>query len=311
MNNSRAIIAAVVAAGLLLVAFLVINNSSDDEDDADSTTSAVSSTTDADATTTSSDTSGPGACEIANLNLVNPGTLTIGTDDPAFPPWFDFEDPASGVGFESAVGKAIAGELGFADDQVEWIVVPFNNAFAPGAKDFDFDINQVSIRPERAEVIDFSDGYYEVRQALVALEGSPAIGAKTIADLKDVLLGAQIGTTSLDYIESVIQPNNQALVYDTNADAKAALEAGQVDALVFDLDTAFFIVAVEIEDASVVGQFEDIGDSPEEFGLVFEKDNPLVTCVNAALTTLRDNGSLAAFEQEYLADATGAPVIGS
>lgn len=249
------------------------------------------------------------SCAKDQLRLVNPGVLTIGTDDPAFPPWFEDDDPSNGKGFESAVAYAVAEELGFTPDEVTWVVVPFNNSYQPGKKDFDFDINQISITPERAQVVDFSDGYYNVNQALIAFDTSPAAKATTMADVKKLKLGAQIGTTSLQYIENVIQPDVEPFVYDTNNDAKLALEAGQIDGIVVDLPTAFYISAVEIEGSSVVGQFPSVGDNPEQFGMLFEKGNPLRDCVNEALQRLKDSGKLAAIEKEWLSDATGAPVI--
>jgi polar amino acid transport system substrate-binding protein len=248
------------------------------------------------------------SCAREDLTLVADGVLTIGTDDPAFPPWFDF-DPTSGNGYESAVAYAVAEELGFARDEVVWITVPFNASYAPGPKDFDFDINQISITPERAEVVTFSDGYYTVNQALVGYTDSVAATIGSVAELKALRLGAQVGTTSLTFITEVIQPDTEPLVYDTNNDAKSALEAGQLDAIVLDLPTAFYVSAVEIEEAEVIGQFPPVGDAPEQFGMLFELDNPLADCVNEALARLRDSGTLAAIEQEWLADATGAPVI--
>lgn len=248
------------------------------------------------------------SCAKEDLVLVSEGVLTVGTDDPAFPPWFDF-DPTSGNGFESAVAYAVAEELGFTRDEVVWTVVPFNASYAPGPKDFDFDINQISITPERAEAVTFSDGYYSVNQAIIGYSGSAAIGATSVAELRGLRLGAQVGTTSLAFITDVIRPDVEPLVFDTNNDAKSAFEAGTLDALVLDLPTAFYVAAVEIEDAEVIGQFPSIGDSPEQFGMLFELGNPLATCVDEALARLRDSGRLAEIEQAQLAEATNAPVI--
>jgi polar amino acid transport system substrate-binding protein len=248
---------------------------------------------------------GDASCEKGDLTLVEEGVLTIGTDEPSFPPWFDFEDgPETGTGFESAVAYAVADELGFTEEEVNWVVVPFNNAFAPGEKDFDFDINQVSISEERDEAVDFSDGYYDVNQALLAFSDSEIASATTIDELKAYRLGAQVGTTSLDFITDVIQPESEPLVYDTNADAKAAFDAGQLDGLVLDLPTAFFVSAVEIEGSTVVAQFPSAGES-EQFGMVFEEGNPLRDCVNQALA----NVDLEAIQQEWLSDVVEAPII--
>ena len=246
------------------------------------------------------------SCEKADLNLVQEGVLTIGTDDPSFPPWFDFDGgPSTGTGFESAVAYAVAEELGFGADEVEWVVVPFNNSFAPGEKDFDFDINQISITEERDAAVDFSDGYYNVNQALLGFSDAEIASATSIDDLKGYRLGAQVGTTSLDFINDVIQPETEPLVYDTNADAKAAFDAGQLDGLVLDLPTAFFVSAVEIEGSSVIAQFPASEDNPEQFGMLFEEGNPLRDCVNEALANI----DLDAIQQEWLSDVVDAPII--
>jgi polar amino acid transport system substrate-binding protein len=196
----------------------------------------------------------PGSCAKDQLNLVQQGQLTIGTDNPAFPPWFaggtpqgspwEINDPSTGKGFESAVAYAVAGELGFSDAEVEWVEVPFNQSFKPGPKDFDFDINQISYVPERDEAVDFSESYYDVNQALVAVQGTPIADATTLEELSQYKFGAQVGTTSFAYIEENIQPDQDPAVYDTNNDAIRALENGQIDGLVVDLPTAFFVTAV-------------------------------------------------------------------
>ncbi len=246
------------------------------------------------------------SCEKEDLNLVQEGVLTAGTDDPSFPPWFDFEGgPSTGTGFESAVAYAVADELGFSADEVTWVVVPFNNSFAPGEKNFDFDINQISITEEREEVVDFSDGYYDVNQALLGYSDSDIASATTVDELKAYRLGAQVGTTSLAFINDVIDPDTEPLVYETNADAKAAFDAGQLDGLVLDLPTAFYVSAVEIEGTAVIAQFPSGRDDGEQFGMLFEEGNPLRDCVNAALA----NVDLAGLQQEWLSDYVDAPVI--
>ncbi|GHC57271.1 amino acid ABC transporter substrate-binding protein [Streptomyces violaceochromogenes] len=237
------------------------------------------------------------------------GKLTIATDEPAYEPWFKDGKPANGKGFESAVAYAVADRLGYAKDKVAWQTVPFNKAFAPGEKTFDFDINQVSISEERKKAVDFSSGYYDVRQAVVALKGSKAAKAKSIAELKGVKLGAQVGTTSLDYIDDVVRPAQPAAVYGKNDQAKSALKNGQVDAIVVDLPTAFYITGAEVTDATIVGQFEQQGGTPEQFGLVLDKGSALTSCVSRAVDTLREDGTLAKIEQQWLSDAVDAPVL--
>ena len=258
----------------------------------------------------------PSPCAKDQLQLVNAGTLTIGTDNPAYPPWFGgtpqgqwkISDPESGKGFESAVAYAVAEQMGFTKDEVEWTVVPFNNSFKPGDKDFDFDINQISYTPKRAESVDFSDSYYDVNQSVVALNDSKIANATSLADLKDATLGAPVGTTSYDYITQNIQPSSQPQVYDTLDAGVAALKAKQIDGLVVDLPTAFFVTAVQVPNGKIVGQFPTVG-SQEYFGMVLQKDSPLTECVNEALAQLKDSGELAQIQQTWLSDKASAPVL--
>lgn len=253
--------------------------------------------------------SGSGAPQ-GDCTTITEGKLTIATGDPAYSPWVENDAPESGEGFEAAVALAVAGELGYEGDSVVWVRTSFDQAIQPGEKDFDFNLQQFSITPERSETVNFSDPYYTTNQAIVALADSAAAGATTVADLVDVKFGAQAGTTSLDFITNVIKPSSEPFVYDDNAGAKAALEAGQIDAIVVDLPTGFYIAAAEIEGSSVIGQFPaDAGGTTDEFGMLFEKDNPLVACVNTALATLEENGTLAEIEKTWLSDKTGAPVI--
>ncbi len=248
-------------------------------------------------------------CAKDQLPLVNPGKLTIATDSPAYEPWFTDNDPTNGKGYESAVAYAVADGLGFPRDEVSWVKVPFNNSYKPGEKNFDFDINQISITPARAQVVDFSDGYYAAAQAVVALKDSPAAGATSLADLEDLKLGAQTGTTSLTAIRDVIQPTQDPLVFrDTNA-AKQALNNGQLDAILADLPTAFYITAVEIPQAGIIGQFQPETGQQEEFGMLFQKGSELVPCVNEALDTLKEDGTLDRLEQQWLSETVDVPVL--
>jgi len=249
-------------------------------------------------------------CAKANLTLVSGGKLTVGTDSPAYPPYFVTDDPtkqdgdpSSGQGFESAVTYALAEQLGFSKNEVEWVTVPFNSSYAPGDKNFDFDINQISITPDRQKAVDFSDGYYTVNQSVVALNDSAIANAKSLADLKGAKLGAQIGTTSLDYITNVIQPTEKPYVYNDTNDAKSALANGQIDGIVVDLPTAFYVTAAEIDNSKIVGQFK-AQEGGEQFGLLFGKGNPLVACVNTALAALKASGELQALQDQWMAGAS-------
>jgi polar amino acid transport system substrate-binding protein len=260
-------------------------------------------------------TAAEASCDKESLDLVTPGQLTIGTDNPAFPPWFEgtgeFEpwDPTTEPtkkGYEQETAYAIAEELGFTDAEVEWTVVPFNQSFRPGPKRFDFDINQISYKPERANAVDFSDSYYDVEQAIVALESNAIADATSIADLKSAKLGAQIGTTSLEAINDTIQPDEEPSVYDTNNDAVSGLKAKQVDGIVVDFPTALFMAAVQIDGGKVVGRLP-AAEGGEYFGVVLEKDSALTECVNEAIAAIKENGTLDQLEQKWLTGS--APVL--
>jgi polar amino acid transport system substrate-binding protein len=257
------------------------------------------------ATATASATEAADACEPDALELKTDGTLTVGTDKPAYPPYFEDDDPANGKGFESAVAYAIADELGL--DAVEWTVVPFNASFAPGPKDFDFDINQISITEKRAERVDFSDPYYTAPQAVIALKDSAAAGAASLADLKDAKLGVQIGTTSLDAAMASIQPSSQPQVFNDSNDTVRALKTKRVDAIVVDLPTAFYLTAAEVPEATIVGQFDAPGG--DDWGVVLEKDSPLTDCVNQAIGELESSGELQEITDKWMGGQAGAPEL--
>jgi polar amino acid transport system substrate-binding protein len=256
----------------------------------------------------SSDSSKSASNANAKCPTVASGKLTIGTDSPAYEPWFAKDDPSNGKGFESAVAYAVAKNLGYAKSDVVWKKVPFNNSYAPGKKAFDFDINQISISKDRKKAVDFSDGYYDVNQAIVGMADSKAAGAKTVADLKGLKLGAQVGTTSLDFINNVIKPTQKPYIYNDNNAAKAAFAAKQIDGIVLDLPTALYVSAAEIEGSKVIGQFPTTGDKPEQFGMVLQKGSKLTGCVNDALATMTSDGTLAKIQKTWLADAI-APEI--
>lgn len=238
------------------------------------------------------------------------GKLTIGTGNPAFSPWVENDAPESAEGFEAAVAYAVATQLGFSTENVAWVRTSFDEAIQPGAKNFDFNLQQYSITDERKQTVSFSDPYYTTNQAIVGYADSAAASATTVAELQGLKFGVQSGTTSLEFLNTVVMPTNEPYVYDDNAAAKAALEAKQIDAIVVDLPTAFYISAVEIEGTKVIGQFPaGEGTVADQFGLVFDLDSPLVECVNVALAALKESGELATIEQTWLSDKTSAPVI--
>jgi polar amino acid transport system substrate-binding protein len=249
------------------------------------------------------------SCEPGALRTLTPGALTIGTDQPVYPPWYVDDDPANGQGFESAVAYEIADRLGYPHDKVTWTRVPFNAAIQPGPKPYDLNLTEFSINEERRQAVDFSAPYYDVRQAVVALESSPVASTTTLADLANARLGAQVGTTSLDAIEQQLRPMTQAAVFNTNDDAKLALMNGQVDAIVVDLPTAFYITSAELDGARIVGQLPPGTGTPEQFGAVLDKGSPLTACVSQAVDALRADGTLASLEQQWLASAGNAPEL--
>lgn len=262
----------------------------------------------------SSSSGSGGSCAVGDLDLITAGTLTVATGEPAFPPWVgvgddNFDVPESKTGFEGGLVYALAAEMGFADDNVVWVRTGFDEAIGPGAKSWDFNIQQYSITEAREEVVDFSDPYYVTRQALVTFPDSEFASASSIADLKGAKLGAAIGTTSLDFIENVIKPDADANVYDENVDVEAAMNAGQIDGLVVDLPTAYFITAVQVEGSIIAGQFEAAAAEPDEFGMLFSQGSALRGCVNSALKSLRDNGTLQDLEDEWLTQAGAVPII--
>jgi polar amino acid transport system substrate-binding protein len=241
------------------------------------------------------------SCDLENPPLFEDGKLTVATDKPAYPPWFE-GDPENYSGYEGEVANEIAKRM---DLDIEWVVVPFNQSYAPGAKDFDFDINQITITEEREQAVDFSEGYFDNAQGILALKSSPAADAETIGDLKDDQLGAQVGTTSLDFINETIQPEQEVKVFDTTNDVKSALEGGRIDAFATDLVTTVYLRDFEIEGSEVIGQFP----RNEEFGMVFEEGNPLVGCVNEVLGEMKNDGTLEDLQKEFLQAYLSVPVI--
>ena len=248
------------------------------------------------------------SCSNAGIqkNLYAKGVLTVATDKPAYPPWFASNDPANGKGYESAVAYAVAAQLGFKKSQVKWAYEPFNDSYAPGPKKFDFDINEISVTAQRAQAVTFSTSYYDVDQALVALKGTPIVTKHAPADLKKYVFGDQIGTTSLAFINSQIQPTQTPKIYESLNDVKQGLQTHQIAALVADTPTAQFISSSEIKNSVLVGQFPSSG---EHFGLLFHKGNPLVGCVDKALATLNRNGTLASLEKKYLQVYLSVPTL--
>jgi polar amino acid transport system substrate-binding protein len=247
-------------------------------------------------------------CTPADLDLYEDGTLTIATDSPAYEPWFVDDDPTNGKGYEGAVARAVAEKLGFGPDEITWVTQGFNEAVKPGDKPFDFDINQFSITSEREKVVDFSSPYYKAKQGVIVLADSELAEATSLADLKDAKVGAQVGTTSLEATEQ-LGLTTDPLVYDDTSKAAQALQNGQVDAIIADVPTAFYLVAAELDDATLVGQFEPRTGESEEFGLLLDKDSPLTPCVSAAVDALAEDGTLEELQQQWLSDAVDVPEL--
>jgi polar amino acid transport system substrate-binding protein len=271
-------------AVLALAGSLLLAACGDDDDDAAAGSTAADTTAE--------------VCTKDTLQTKTAGTLTVATDSPAFEPYVVNDDPTNGEGFESAVAYAIADQLGFTKDEVKWIRVPFNSTFAPGPKKYDFDVNQVSISPERQQGADFSSPYYTTPQGVLVAGDSDFASATTVADLKDAQIGVQVGTTSLDAVNQVIAPSKQPRVYDTSTDVVRALKNGQVDAIVTDLPTTIYLRDVEVEGSKLVGQFSAPGG--DDWGAVLEKGSPLTPCVTQAVDTLRESGELQQITDEWI-----------
>lgn len=247
-------------------------------------------------------------CHKDSLDTLYKGVFTFGTDQPVYPPWYMGDNPGNGEGFESAVAYAVAGKLGYARDDVRWVRVPFNAALAPGPKEFDASLSEYSITDQRKAAVDFSTPYFDVTQAVVTVKSSPAAGVRSIEALKPLRLGVQVGTTS--YTAAIaVDGANPVAVYNTNGDAKLALSNGEIDALVADLPTAFS-VANELRDGLIVAQLPTAAGDVEQFGIVLDKGSALTRCVSSAVEALRDDGTLAALQDKWLASAGKAPVLG-
>lgn len=240
---------------------------------------------------------------------ITEGKLTIATGEPAYFPWVIDDAPESGEGFEAAVAYAVAEELGFAEDDVVWVRSSFEASIAPGPKDFDLNLQQFSITPEREEAVDFSSPYYETTQTVITTGSSAAADAASIADLAGLIVGAQTGTTSFTAAEEIIAPTGGVSAFNSNEDAKAALEAGQIDALVVDLPTAFYMTGAELDDGVIVGQLPQTDGEGDAFGIVLPKDSPLTSDVTDAVDALREDGTLDELAAEWLGGDDTAPVL--
>jgi polar amino acid transport system substrate-binding protein len=246
-------------------------------------------------------------CKPGQLPTKSDGVLTVATDKPAYPPYFEDDDPTNGEGFESAVAYAIGEQLGYPAAKVKWTVEPFNSSYAPGPKDFDFDVNEISITPPREKAVDFSSPYYTANQAVVVLKDSDVAGATSLADLQDAKLGVQIGTTSLEAAEDVIEPNERPQVFNSSNDVVTALKNEQIDAVVVDLPTALYITAVQVPSATVAGQFAAPGG--DQWGALLAKGSPLTGCISQAIGELKSSGKLDQITQRWMSQAAGAPEL--
>ena len=239
------------------------------------------------------------------------GVLTIATGNPAYFPWVIDDNPAGGKGFEAAVGYAVAAEMGFEASAVDWVAASFDQSIQPGAKNFDFNLQQFSITAEREAVIDFSDPYYSAAMAVLVRQPTVEAGAEaTIASLKALKWGVDANTTALPMVMGLVGPSSDPLLYDDSTDVLEAMKANQIDAALFDLPTALYLSAVVLEDGAMLGQFPaDRAESPDQFGLVMEQGSAIKSCANEAIAALKANGTLAALEAEWLSETTGVPVI--
>lgn len=264
------------------------------------------------AKTTASASATSGCGSVSSLSLLHAGKLTIATDTPAYDPWFEDDKPANGKGFESAVAYAVAAQLGFSTSQVTWVTEPFDSSYAPGAKNFDFDINEISITPERAKAVDFSTGYYTANQGVLVLNTSKYVGATSLADLKGARIGVQVATTSYQSVLDEIKPTTQPSVYNTTDDEISALKDGQVDAIVTDMPTVYYLAGAELDNGKIVGQFSyDGGSAAEQFGLLLQKGSKLTPCVDQAISALTASGKLTSITNQWLSTSTDVPDLKS
>ena len=240
-------------------------------------------------------------CDMEDPPLYSEGVLTVATDRPAYPPWFK-GSPKDYSGYEGDVANEVAKRM---DLPIKWVVEPFNKSYAPGAKDFDFDINEITITPQRKQAVEFSQGYFDNAQGILVMKDNPAADAKSISDLKDLTIGAQVGTTGLDFVNETIKPTEDPKVFDTTNDAKSALESGQIDVFVTDLVTTVYLRDFEIDGSTVIGKYP----RNEQFGILLEKGNPLVGCVNEALSSMKEDGTLEELQKKHLQQYLGVPTI--
>ncbi|MFD6469984.1 ABC transporter substrate-binding protein [Streptomyces goshikiensis] len=253
--------------------------------------------------------SGSPDCAANSPALHRRGELTVATDSPAYAPWFEDNNPSNGKGFESAVAYAVAGKLGFGRDQVKWVVEPFAHSYAPGAKNFDFDVNQISITPQRAQAVDFSTSYYKANQAILTLGNSKFANAASLEAFKGARIGVQVATTSYQAVLDQLKPAQRPSVFNTTNDEVNALKNGQIDAIVTDLPTVFYLAGSEINQAKIVGQFGYAGGTPEEFGLLLPKGSGYTSCVNKALDALKADGTLAELTSKWLSASANVPEL--
>ncbi len=240
-------------------------------------------------------------CDMEDPPLYTEGVLTVATDKPAYPPWFKGDD-SDYSGYEGDIANEVAKRM---DLPVKWVVEPFNKSYAPGAKDYDFDINQITITPAREKAVEFSDGYFDNAQGVLVLKDNPAADATSVSDLKDLTVGAQVGTTAFDFVNETVKPSEEPKVYDTTNDAKSALDSGQIDAFVTDLVTTVYLRDFEVDGSTVIGKYP----RNEQFGMLFEQGNPLVGCVNEALTEMKEDGTLKKLEQKHLQQYLDVPTL--
>jgi len=307
MLTSRRLAVLPLSLVALVAALLLAACGSSKSDSGSGSAADTSASASATSATTANASADANACTKDSLSLVNDGKLTVGTDQPAYPPYFEDNRPSNGRGFESAVAFAIARQLGFAPTDVSWIVEPFNSSYAPGPRRFDFDVNEISITPARARHVDFSAPYYTAPQAIVVLKRSPSANATSLSALASTQIGVQIGTTSLDAVNARIHPSKTPKVFDDSNDVVRALKQGQVDAVVVDLPTAFYITSAQVTDAKIVGQFDAPGG--DQWGALLAHNSKLTSCVSRAVNALQSSGELKRIQDQWMGAAAGAPTL--
>ena len=247
----------------------------------------------------------------SGLELFTEGKLTVATDEPAWGPWVLDNNPESGEGFESALVYAIADYLGFAKEDVVWVRAPFDASISPGAKDYDFNLQQFSITDERKEVVDLTSPYFQEPRAVITMKDGKYAATTSISEFKDALFGAASGDVANQITEEFINPTKDVQVFTNLVDVLAALKTGQIDATVVGITTASWIIYDEQlnENGVINGIIPGSADVSAGFGLLLPKDSPNTAILSKVIEELDSNGTLKELSDKWLGDYNSIPEL--